>query len=240
MGIPTSENLWKRHENLVLNVFIQALVKLQNENNLPEDEPGLNDLLYVHVRNVWCELPINEKPMWSLNPNSENPPRTKNEIGQEWTRKKPDFKWTLSDLQEEESVKAIREYTIECKRLKTKTKAGWNFINEYIVSGIIRFISIEHRYGMGTTSGAMIGYIQNMEHDEILEKINKKILDTKEYQIPVIKFPKHCQNTDSIERGKHTLHRGKIYPSDFDLCHIWVKLENCGRINSGGGRANQE
>jgi len=50
--LPSSDKLWERHEQLVLNVLVCALVKLRNENNLPENEIKLNDILYVHARNV--------------------------------------------------------------------------------------------------------------------------------------------------------------------------------------------
>ncbi len=219
--LPSSDKLWKRHEQLVLNVLECALVKLQNENNLPEEEIKLNDLLYVYAREVWCKLPKNKKPSGTLSRNSEIPPRIKSEIGQRWTKKKPDFLWSLSDPLEEDPAKAIRDYTIECKRLRTKTKT-WDFINEYVVNGIIRFFTEEHKYGIGTLSGAMIGYIQNMEHDEILKQINTIIQNRKDYKIPPIEF---SQKGDEIRKGNHTLNREKVNPSVFDLCHIWVNLK---------------
>lgn len=224
MRLPSPEHLWERHETLVLNVFMIALVKLQEEINLPEDEPTLNDLLYTLVRDSWCKLPQNEKPIWSLIPNAENPPRTPGEIGQEWTRKKPDFRWSLSDSQERDSSKAIRDYTIECKRLRTRTSQ--NFINEYVVHGIVRFLTKEHKYGNGTVSGAMIGYIQNMKHNEALDQVNAVILKTKAFVIPVIKFPKNRQIINRIEKGNHALSRKEVHPSIFDLRHIWIEVTN--------------
>lgn len=224
MRLPSPEHLWGRHETLVLNVFMIALVKMQEETNLPEDEPTLNELLYTLVRDSWCKLPQNEKPIWSLIPNAENPPRTKWEIGQEWTRKKPDFRWSLSDSQERDSSKAIKEYTIECKRLRTSTNR--NFINEYIVKGIVRFLTKEHKYGNGTVSGTMIGYIQNMEHGKALEQVNAVILKTKEFVIPIIKFTRNRQIINRIKKGNHTLSREEVKPSIYDLRHIWMEVTN--------------
>jgi len=168
-------------------------------------------------------LPVRQKPVsFSLVPNSENSPRTKKEIGEEWTWKKPDFQWRLSDPLEKEPVKAIREYTIECKRLGTKIKS-WDFIDEYVVSGIIRFLAEEYKYGNGTSSGAMIGYIQNMEYDEILKQINTVIRNQRDYDIPNIEI---SEKGDEIRKGNHTLNRKKVNPSIFDLRHIWVSLRN--------------
>jgi hypothetical protein len=157
-----------------------------------------------------------------LSRNTENPPRTTSEIGQKWTRKKPDFLWSLSDSQERDSYKAIREYTIECKRLRTNR----NFINEYVVNGIVRFLTAEHKYGNGTVSGAMIGYIQNMRHSEALEQVNAVILKTKEFVIPEIKFTTNRQIIDRIKKGNHTLSRKEVKPSIFDLHHIWMEVAN--------------
>lgn len=222
MRLPSPEHLWERHETLVLSVFMIALVKLREETNLPEDEPTLNELLYTFVRDSWCKLPKNEKPIWSLIPNAENPPRITSEIGQEWTRKKPDFRWSLSDSQERDSSKAIRDYTIECKRLRTNR----NFINEYVVNGIVRFLTKKHKYGNGTVSGAMIGYIQNMKHIEAVEQVNAVILKRKEFVIPIIKFTKYQQLMDRIRKGNHQLRREEVNPSIFDLRHIWIQLSS--------------
>jgi len=223
--LPSSEDLWKRHERLVLNVFLNALVRLKNEKPLPDEEIPLNNLLYVLVREIWCELPKNDKPLWALIPNSETPPRNRKEIGQEWTRKKPDFRWTLSDPSERDTLRAIKDYTIECKRLDEKTSAGWDFINEYVVSGIIRFLSKEHRYGIGAESGAMIGYVQNLVPVEVLKNINLTVRKSQEYKIPEITFNK-IKGLVGIGRGNHTLKRKEVSPSNFDLRHIWVELMN--------------
>ena len=223
--LPSSEDLWKRHERLVFNVFLNALVRLKNEKSLPDDEIALNDLLYVFAREIWCELPQKDKPFWALIPNSETPPRNRKEIGQKWTRKKPDFRWTLSDPLERDTVKAIKEYTIECKRLAEKTSAGWDFINKYVVNGIIRFISKEHRYGIGTISGVMIGYVQNLVHAEVLKQINLTVRNSQEYKIPEIMF-NHLKDLSGISKGNHTLIRKEVSPSNFDLRHIWVELMN--------------
>ena len=221
MKLPSPEHLWERHESLVLNVFIYALIELKKEKNLPIEEIPLNERLYLYIRRVYHKLPANKKPSsLSLIPNSENPPVEFDDIGKTWTRKKPDFRWTLYNSEETDPLKAYKEYTIECKRLRI----NGNFINAYVVNGIIRFLSQEYKYGNGTVSGAMIGYIQNMEHKEALERINGAILKTKEFEIPIIKFTKNLQEKDSVKKGNHTLNRKKVNPSIFDLRHIWIEV----------------
>jgi hypothetical protein len=223
MRLPSPELLWERHETFVLNVFMIALSKLQNQANLPEDEPSLNNLLYILVRDSWCKLPQHEKPIWSLICNAENIPSTTDEIGQEWTRKKPDFRWSLSDSQEKDSLKAIKDYTIECKRLREMSNR--NFINQYVTEGIFRFLAKEYKYGNGTTSGAMIGYIQEMKHSDVLEQINAVIQKTGAFFIPIIEFD-NSQNIDNIKKGNHTLERHEVDPPNFDLRHIWILMPN--------------
>jgi hypothetical protein len=227
MRLPSPEQLWERHERYVLNIFIQALTKLRDENILPEEEVELNNILYVNVHQVWCDLPQNQKPVsFSLAANSENPPRIRDEIGQEWTRKKPDFRWTLSDPLEKNPRKATKDYAIECKRLRKKSNKGWDFIKEYVVSGIIRYISKEHSYGIGTKSGVMIGYIQDMSHDEMLRRVNKALAKAKKYKIPEIQFIQNLPKIDGIRNGNHTLSREEVDPNIFDLRHIWLDLTN--------------
>lgn len=225
MRLPISEHLWERHEQHVLNVFQLALLRLKKEKHLPKDEPTLNEKLYVHARYVYCSLPYEQKPMSFVKRNSEIPPRRIEEVGERWTKKKPDFQWELINTQETNPEKAIKEYTIECKRLAEKTSAGRSFINEYVVNGIIRFISKEHRYGIGTISGVMIGYVQNLVHAEVLKQINLTVRKSQEYKIPEIMF-NHLKDLSGISKGNHTLIREEVSPSNFDLRHIWVELMN--------------
>jgi len=223
MKLPS--DLWERHEKLVLNVFLRALLKLKRDESLPEDEPTLNEMLYMHVRSVYLGLSYKQRPLSLAKRNSEIPPRRIEEVGERWTKKKPDFQWELINTQETNPEKAIKEYTIECKRLAEKTSAGWDFINKYVVNGIIRFISKEHRYGIGTISGVMIGYVQNLVHAEVLKQINLTVRKSQEYKIPEIMF-NHLKDLSGISKGNHTLIRKEVSPSNFDLRHIWVELMN--------------
>lgn len=224
MRLPISEHLWERHEQHVLNVFQLALLRLKKEKHLPKDEPTLNEKLYVHARNVYCSLPREQKPMSFVKRNSEIPPRRIEEVRERWTKKKPDFQWELINTQETNPEKAIKEYTIECKRLVRNTGSR-RFINEYVVSGIIRFVSKEHRYGIGAESGAMIGYVQNLGYEEILKQINLTVQESQEYKIPEITF-NNLKGLAGIGKGNHTLKRKEVSPSNFDLHHIWVELMN--------------
>jgi hypothetical protein len=227
MRLPSPDYLWERHEKLILDIFLKALLKLRDKESTQEDEPTLNEQLYIHVRSVYLGLSYKQRPLSFVKRNSEIPPRNMDEVGKPWTKKKPDFQWELINNNETDSQKAIKEYAIECKRLREKLNKGRNFINEYVVKGIIRYISREHRYGIGTKSGAMIGYIQNMEYEEALKRINSVIREVREYRIPEIAFANVNPNgLGGVRKGNHTLTRNEISPYNFDLRHIWVELMN--------------
>ena len=225
MRLPSPDHLWERHEKLILNIFLKALLKLKDKESIQEDETTLNERLYIHVRSVYLGLSYKQRPLSFVKRNSEIPPRNMDEVGKPWTKKKPDFQWELIDNSETASQKMIKEYTIECKRLAEKTSAGRNFINEYVIRGINRFVSKEHSYSIGSKSGAMIGYVQNIENEEALRQINSVIRAENRYNIPEIKF-NNIQDAVHIRRGNHTLKRKEINPSNFDLRHIWVELMN--------------
>lgn len=222
MRLPSPELLWERHEALVLKVFTIALSELQKQVNLPEDEPTLNEQLFIHIRVAYLDLPYKQRPQSLVIRNSEIPPRSMNEVGEPWTKKKPDFQWVLINNHERDSEKAIKEYTIECKRLTNKTSR--DFINEYVNKGIVRFLAKEHKYGNGTTSGAMIGYIQDTKQDEALEGVNSVITNIKEFVIPKIQLDKNSLIIGKISNGSHTLNRAEVYPSIFNLRHIWIQM----------------
>ena len=77
-----------------------------------------------------------------------------------------------------------------------------------------------HGYGQACSSGAMIGYIQNMDFDEILSEVNSTCCDK---QIPGIVLSDAGWQEDGISRLDHGFER--LFPiSPFDLRHLWVDL----------------
>ncbi len=123
-----------------------------------------------------------------------------------------------------------RYFCIECKRIGSRIPSG-QLTRKYVENGIARFISEEHRYGQHTEAGAMIGYLEDMTCDEILQEVNAAITQfqqtvppqTKIYPLP---FPRDGWQHVATSRVSHQLER--TFPtSPFTLWHFWLDLRNC-------------
>ena len=86
-------------------------------------------------------------------------------------KKRPDFACLLKNLQAQDFRKSQVAYYVECKRLGLPDKE-LVFNDLYSEKGISRFVTVEHQYGKGCPSASMIGYMQDMEPDDILKEVN--------------------------------------------------------------------
>ena len=66
---------------------------------------------------------------------------------------------------------AARQFVVECKRLTTSSRS-WVYTEQYVRSGVMRFITDEHAYGKDAPSGAMVGDLQAIELDIALQEVN--------------------------------------------------------------------
>ena len=144
------------------------------------------------------------------------------EIVHEFERKKPDFQWEIRNTRsvgcvEENPEILFRFYHIECKRL-----GSTYFTAEYVRNGICRFINGTHRYGQHVSSGAMIGYVQKMELQALLDKVNSKAT--------LAALPQLSLTSDGwkpiVSRLDHQLDRTEVQPTLFDLRHLWIDLRH--------------
>jgi hypothetical protein len=151
--------------------------------------------------------------------NSKQPDLDHEEIVNEFELKIPDFQWGFTDRRKIDSSlnEYFKNYDIECKRLGAKSLS-----KEYVVNGIIRFTKKTHSYGQYTSSGMMIGYIQDMNIQTILEEINSNVNSV---CLPLlILSDEEC--TTAISRLDHKLDRPDIEPTPFELRHLWVDLRH--------------
>lgn len=223
--IPSASILWQRHEELILGVFILALKMLRLEKNLPDAENRINETLCVKARLAYFELPLKQRPAsFGLFLEPQNQPQTDDDVGEEFLRKKPDFKWRLENKSDPDPVTAIRDHDIECKRLGKPLRKDRVLNTEYVEKGLLRFLNVKHSYGKGVKFGAMIGYIQNMEFEDILKEVNQCIALTQTHKIPPIKFSAKKTSSKEIIETAQKLNRTEINPSSFNLRHIWVDL----------------
>ena len=99
---------------------------------------------------------------------ANNQPDADDSIRAKREYKRPDFQWGICDTNETNPERMDKFYTLEAKRLGSPSSSQWILNKNYILNGINRFILVEWGYGKSVSSGAMIGYIQNMELKEIL------------------------------------------------------------------------
>jgi len=210
---------WGRHEELVLEVFEGALLRLEAESELPEKEDELNRKLLFHARrenyrllkqgrgcrsNIYYECakqPVREE---------------KSRAASEW--KRPDFTCGLVDAQAQSDL----FLALECKRLGVPKPRGWVLNENYTTRGVKRFIDADWGYGEGAASGAMMGYVQTMPLDKTLEEVNGY---ARQVKVPMIRRSDRAWIEYGVTRLNQTLDR-EVPPSPFRLVHLWVNLRH--------------
>lgn len=216
----SSLDLWERHEHRVLAALTLALEKLAEEENIPEDEINLNRRLSQCVLHAVRELDPDgsvyvSPPVWECN----NQPDPDDETRGKREDKRPDCLWGYMDHLAEAS-RSARHYVLECKRLGKPVRPDWVFNQNYINNGVVRFIDESHGYGKSCASGAMVGYIQSMEPDDILAEVNSACVNGAP---PHIVMSTCAWKLSGVSRLDHTFERS-FYKSPFALRHLWVDL----------------
>jgi hypothetical protein len=216
--------IWERHEKRVVDILLLALAILQNKTDLPQSEVLLNRELY------FCLLEANRKlrdlGSGGFNhpptPEGHNPPDPDDETRSIRENKIPDFYWGYIDHLEPDPRRSARYYVIECKRLGDPLRTDWILNQNYVVNGILRFVTEEHGYAKGEKSGAMVGYVQSMELDAILYEVNAAC---KSKAIHRIGTPIGSWQTKGTSFLKHQLDR-PFSVSPFRLSHFWVDIRS--------------
>lgn len=150
------------------------------------------------------ELPIQPKTGIPYSPSEE---------------KKPDFSLELNDDLHESVF-----FHIECKRLGSPTSKKWIYNKQYAENGIHRFTTDKFCYGTDLTSGAMVGYVEDMEFDEILSEVNTAITE----KLKIEQIVKHSDTWQekSTSLLSHSFDR-PFEKSPFTLHHLWIDLKGC-------------
>lgn len=210
---------WGRHENLVLEVFQCALLRLEAESELPEKEDELNRMLLFRVRSENYRLIKEGRGCYSnIYYECSNQPvvEDKERAGREW--KRPDFMCGLVDA----GAEADLFFVLECKRLGRPSSPGWILNENYTYHGVLRFVDPDWGYGEGAASGAMIGYLQTMSPDEILKEVNGY---AERVNVPTIDRTEGHWIDRGVTRLNQPLDR-KMSPSPFTLRHLWLDLRH--------------
>jgi hypothetical protein len=217
----TKLDIWKKHEESVLEILVRALLRLRNHPNLEEQEDLISRSLYYYIQEAQAEL---EDSGVVLNFNfvyhAHNQPLSSDTTPTNRENKIPDFICGMRNHLELNPFMRSRNFVIECKRLGNPTPSVTN--KKYVSEGILRFCTEEHGYGKGEKTSAMLGYVQRMGFEEILREVNNYV--TIETLLPINLIGTWqekgvSQLTQVIERV--------INPSTFTLLHIWVDLRDC-------------
>ena len=132
------------------------------------DELVLNRALFLAIEDVTYDLEVRGEQLPALVYEGRNTPDLAESEQTERERKIPDFYWAYYD-QYADRGDFRKSFVVECKRL---TQPPDVYAREYVKSGIARFINVEHSYGHGMASGAMVGYLQEIALDDALARIN--------------------------------------------------------------------
>jgi hypothetical protein len=223
-------SIWERHEKRVIEILLIALSKLQNRISLAQSKAEYKSEVDLNRELYFCLLEANQV-RWEIGEGfdhppigeGKNPPNPDDEQRAVREDKIPDFLWGFIDHTELDPKRSAHYFVIECKRLGKPPRSDWVLNTNYVQNGIRRFITEEHAYAKGEQSGAMVGYIQSMELDEILNEVSNAASIA---SIPILTIPIKTWNEQAITMLEHSLTR-PFSPSTFSLKHYWVDLRTC-------------
>lgn len=213
---------WSRFESAVQEVIIESLRRLASYRNLPNGEEPMN--LWLHWIFVKTHHAIANSPKGSLPFNvsfdGRSQPEPDDASGDSRLLKRPDFSWLLFNQQAPDPLLSQLKYYTECKRLGAP-EAGRPFNDLYSGEGISRFTTNEHAYAKGCQTASMIGYIQTMDPDAILEEVNKS---GKDRGIPSLARAANAWLTGQANRLKQAPLDRQFETTQVELAHFWIDL----------------
>jgi len=217
-SLPAFASLWQRHETIYCEVFFISLQKLANE-PVSGDENAISKRLCPILTRV-CFALRRSRHIEVRTPTWEGPIQPVSEDELEAEPKRPDFTCKLRNPYAMSAENFEIPLHVECKRLGFPTSSSWKLNKNYVTKGMKRFDCHSHEYGKRASSGMMIGYIIDMEPEEILEEVNRYKQKHLSY------FPDICMTVgeETVFRDRQDLIREHVPPREFSLTHLWVDL----------------
>ncbi|MFC1588031.1 hypothetical protein ACFL54_06965 [Planctomycetota bacterium] len=221
--LPSTNLLWKRHEDIYVSIFFSALSELASRKLVEGNEdviseslcPILRKLCFDNQRSGFGEIrtPVWEAPIQPVNEDELN----------NGNQKRPDFTCSLYNSCADSPEELEIPFHVECKLLGEPTSPSWNLCKNYTTNGIARFDNTTHAYGERASSGVMIGYIISMTPKTVLKNINQyKRQEMK--QVPDIVF--RWVRETFVWKSRNAFNRAHVQPMEFCLTHIWVNLNH--------------
>ncbi len=213
----TSIDLWQRHEQRCVQILRDAIALLAT-GPANEGEPELNRRLYRAV--IAVQVADARRGLEQLSvvvPEGRNPPVASDARRTPREHKIPDFYWAYVDYLAPDPEVVACQFVVECKRLAVASK-DWDYIAQYIHSGILRFVTEEHGYGKGTSSGAMLAYLQDIDADQTLAAVNAQASTNGLSTLAIRR-----RSADALIELDHQLDRPFPH-SPFLLMHLWTRV----------------
>ncbi|MFZ2145253.1 MAG: hypothetical protein WAV78_51465 [Xanthobacteraceae bacterium] len=164
--------LWQTRKAKCLSIIGKALQFPRQRGPFPTSEIELNREFYFCLLTASRELypddeiaPVTE---CSNQPDPDDEARARREL------KRPDFQWIYLDRYEPDPQRSSRQFVAECKRLGVAHRPDWILNLNYVNHGILRFRDPDWAYAKLASSGAMIGYWQSMQPEQLLMEINEE------------------------------------------------------------------
>lgn len=217
---------WDRFELSVLAVFQEALQRLSTDPIITQSENHINHRLYWLARSVHLEKMKNspgEILQFGIILEGTSQPTPDDQARAARLTKRPDLTCLVVNAQAASLEESQLCYYLECKRLGMPVNA-WVFNENYSEHGIRRFVDHDWEYAKGCQSGAMIGYVENMAPNDILNEVN---VGSNSRQLPSLSIAAQQWAVGSVNPlNQAALTRG-CSPTEFTLRHFWVDLRNC-------------
>lgn len=212
-----SRGLWAARKAKCFSTITEALKRLCNTPDLPKSEVELNRRFYFCLleasRSLYPDDEIAPLAECNNQPDPDDEARARREL------KRPDFQWIYLDRYEADPRHSSKQFVVECKRLGKPVRADWVLNVNYVQNGIMRFKDPEWAYAQQGSSGAMIGYWQDMQASDVLSEING---ETRRSSLPDLILV-GTWNSGDVSRCEHTFERS-FDVSPFKLHHFWVDL----------------
>jgi hypothetical protein len=216
---------WPRFESAVHAVFTEALRRLATRTQLESAEEPINFELYWLSREVHYEMLKSTQGSipFAIMFDSRNQPEPDDTVRSSRLKKRPDFGCVITDPQAADFRSAQIGYYLECKRLG-HAEGTWILNENYSEHGVCRFMREESAYAKGCKSAAMIGYIQNMEPEDVLADVNS--FATKR-QVPSLSKAVAAWAAQDVTRLSQAPLKRAFDSSRVEVKHFWIDLRHC-------------
>lgn len=214
---------WEKFQHSVLSVFTESLRRLAARQELPRSEEPINFELLMVSRDVLFEkVQAGTCLSFLIFSDIPNQPETDDTAESRRLKKRPDFKCAITDEHAQDAGRYQVYYVVECKRLG-QAEQNWVLNENYCEHGMLRFIRTEHGYAKTSASAAMVGYLQSMTPDEVLEEVNTHAA-TKN-------IPSLVRAASAWAAKDVTVLSNRVVRDDaqtaLDLNHLWLDLRHC-------------